>query len=62
MLKEAYGDEQMRNASFYRWFNKLFYGNEQVKDEPKPGTPKRAHKEENFSNCRSWRCKSVECL
>ena len=30
ILKEAYGDEQMSQASFYRWFNRFSEGNEQV--------------------------------
>ena len=28
MLKEAYGDKQMNQASFYWWFNRFSEGNE----------------------------------
>lgn len=45
MLKEAYGDEQMSQASFYRWFNRFSDGNEQVEDEPRSGASKCARKE-----------------
>ena len=27
MLQEAYGDEHISEASFYRWFNRFFEGN-----------------------------------
>ena len=30
MLKEAYGDKQMNQASFYWWFNRFSEGNEQT--------------------------------
>ncbi|XP_068235595.1 protein GVQW3-like [Palaemon carinicauda] len=49
MLKEAYGDEQMSQASFYRWFNRFSEGNEQVEDEPRSGAPNCARKEENIN-------------
>jgi len=45
MLNEAYGDEQMSKASFYRWFNRFSEGNEPVEDEPRPGSPKNTCKE-----------------
>ena len=48
MLKDAYGDEQMSKATFYRWFNRFSKGNEQVEDEPRSGAPKTARKEENI--------------
>ncbi|XP_066963193.1 histone-lysine N-methyltransferase SETMAR-like [Macrobrachium rosenbergii] len=48
MLKEAYGDEQMSQVSFYQWFNRFSDGNEQVEDEPRSGAPKSACKEENI--------------
>ena len=48
LLKEAYGDERMSQASFYRWFNRFSEGNEQVKDKPRSGALKIAHKEENI--------------
>ncbi|XP_045118427.1 protein GVQW3-like [Portunus trituberculatus] len=48
LLKEAYGDERMSQASFYRWFNRFSEGNEQVEDEPRSGAPKSARKEENI--------------
>ena len=47
MLKEAYGDKQMSQASFYWWFNRFSEGNKHVEDEPKFGAPKSARKEEN---------------
>jgi len=43
--QEAYGEEQMSKASFYRWFSK---GNDQVEDETRSGAPKKARKEENI--------------
>ena len=52
MLKEAYGDEQMRKASFYWWFNRFSDGNEQVEDEPRSGAPNSARKEENIEEVR----------
>lgn len=48
MLKEAYGDEQMSQATFYRWFKRFSEGNEEVEDEPRSGAPKSARKEENI--------------
>ena len=48
MLKEAYGDEWISQASFYRWFNRFSETNEQVKHEPRSGAPKSASKEENI--------------
>ncbi|XP_064111478.1 protein GVQW3-like [Macrobrachium nipponense] len=48
MLKEAYGDEQMSQASFYHWFNRFSDGNEQVEDEPRSGAPKSARKGVNI--------------
>ncbi|XP_068224425.1 protein GVQW3-like [Palaemon carinicauda] len=45
---EAYGDEQLSQASFHWWFNRFSEGNEQVEDEPRSGAPKSAHKEENI--------------
>ena len=41
LLKEAYGDERMSQASFYRWFNRFSEGNEQVEDEPRSGSSER---------------------
>ena len=32
MSKEAYGDEEMSQPSFYRWFNRFSEGNEQVEN------------------------------
>ena len=49
-LKEAYGDVQMSQATFYRWFKRLSEGNEEVEDEPRSGAPKSARKEENMLN------------
>ena len=43
MLKKAYGDEQMTQASFYWWFNRFSEGNEQVEDEPRSGAQGRKH-------------------
>ena len=43
ILKKAYGDEQMSKTSFYRWFNKIFKGSEQVEDKPRLEAPKSAH-------------------
>ena len=51
ILKEANGDEQMSKASFYRWFNRFFDGNEQVEDEPKSGA---ASGHRRGSLARSW--------
>ena len=48
MLKDAYGDEQMSKATFYRWLKRFYQGYEQVKDEPRSGAPKNARKEENI--------------
>ena len=48
MLKDAYGNEQMSKATFYRWFNRFSKGNEQVEDEPRSGAPKNARKKENI--------------
>ncbi|XP_068225648.1 protein GVQW3-like [Palaemon carinicauda] len=48
MLKEAYGDEQMNQASFYRWFNRFFERSEQDEDKLRSGAPKSARKEENI--------------
>ena len=48
LLKEAYGDEQMSQTSFYRWFNSFSGTNEQVEDEPRSRTSKSARKEENI--------------
>ena len=48
LLKEAYGDEQMIQASFYRWFNRFSETNEQIEHELRSGAPKGAHKEENI--------------
>lgn len=48
MVKEAHGDEQMSQTSFYRWFNRFSEGNEQVEDESRSGTPNSARKEENI--------------
>ena len=48
LLKEVYGDEQMSQASFYRWFNRFSETNEQVEDEPRSGASKSASKEENI--------------
>ena len=33
LLKEAYGDEHMSQASFYWWFNRFSETNEQVKTQ-----------------------------
>ena len=46
MLMEAYEDEQMNQASFYRWFNRVSEGNEQVEDEPRSGATMSAGKED----------------
>ena len=48
MLKEAYGDEQMSQASFYRWFNRFSDGNEQVENERRSGAPQTARKKKNI--------------
>ena len=48
MLKDAYGDEQISKATFYRWFRRFYKRNEQVEDEPRSGAPKNARKEENI--------------
>ena len=48
LLKEAYGDKQMSQASFYRWFFRFSETNEQVEDEPRFGAPKSASKEESI--------------
>ena len=48
MLKEVYKNEQMSQASFYRWFSRFFEKNKQVEDEPRFGAPKSACKEENI--------------
>ena len=48
LLKEAYGDEQISQASFYQWFNKFSETNKQVEDEPRSGAPKSACKEESI--------------
>ena len=34
-IKEAYGNKQMSQASFYWWFNRFSEGYEQVEDEPR---------------------------
>ncbi|XP_076068254.1 protein GVQW3-like [Oratosquilla oratoria] len=62
MLKEDCGDEQMSQASFYRRFYIFSEGNEQVEDEPRPGTPKSARKEENIEMCRLLDYISLEAL
>ena len=48
LLKEAYGDEQMSQASFYRWFNKFSETNEKIEDEPRSEAPRSARKEGNI--------------
>ena len=48
LLKEAYGDEKMSQASFYRWFNRFSETNRQVEDEPRSGAPKSASKKKNI--------------
>ena len=48
LSNDAYGDEQMNQASFYRWFNRFSETNEQVEDEPTSGTPNSTRKEENI--------------
>ena len=40
MLKEAYRDEMMSTAAFYRWFKRLSDGQEHVEDEPRPWSSK----------------------
>ena len=40
LLKEAYGDEQLSQASFYRWFKRFSETNEQVENEPRSAAPK----------------------
>ncbi|XP_068246292.1 protein GVQW3-like [Palaemon carinicauda] len=52
MLKEAYGDKQMSQASFCRWFNRFSERNEQVEDEPRSGVPISAQKEEIINEVR----------
>ena len=52
LLKEAYGDEQMSQASFYPWFNRFSETNKQVEDEPRSGALKSARKEENIQEVR----------
>lgn len=47
-MLEAYGNELMRKASFYWWFNRFSIGNEQVEDELRSGEPNSAHKEESI--------------
>lgn len=48
MPTRTYEVELMRNGNFYRWFNGLFEGNEQVEDEPRSGSPNSAHKKEDI--------------
>ena len=52
MLQEDYGDEIMSQPSFYRWFNRVFEGNELVKDEPRSRAPSSARNEENVEEVR----------
>ena len=46
LSKEAYGDEQISQASFYQWFSRFFKGNKQVEDEPRSRSVMSACKEE----------------
>ena len=62
MLQEAYGDEQMSQASFYLWFNRFSEGNEQIEYEIRSGAPKNAHKEENIEKVQRLVCKTIEYL
>ena len=48
MLKEAYGDKQMSQASFYQWFNRFSDRNEQVEDKHRSGAPTTARKEKHI--------------
>ena len=48
MLKEAYENKQISQASFYRWFNRFSDGHEEVEDEHRSGAPKIARNEKNI--------------
>ena len=52
MLQEAYGNERMIQTSFYKWFNRFFEGDEQVKDESRSGAPSSVRNEENVEEVR----------
>ena len=46
--QEAFGDQRMRQANFYPWFNRFSDGNENVEDEPRSRVPKIACTHENI--------------
>ena len=50
MLKEAYGSEQMSQASFYRWYNRFSDGHEQVENQHRSGAIKIACNEKNIQS------------
>ena len=52
LLKKAYGDKLMHQASFYQWFNRFLETNKQAEDEPRFEAPKRACKEKTFKKCK----------